>query len=129
MMLSGMHKYIIIACAICMVRPAFAEDLNDPTRPPAMEGAAGADVAQPSDLAPVLQAVTLSKSRRVAVISGQEVALGGKFGDATLIRLTDSKAVLRSPDGTLQTLSMYGRVEKKVLTPAPAKRKQRANKN
>ncbi|MCX7628536.1 MAG: hypothetical protein N2Z69_09035 [Methylophilaceae bacterium] len=108
--------------------PCGAAELQDPTRPPGMETLGGIDTPQPGAVGPVLQAVTLSKSRKVAVISGQEVPLGGRYGEAKLIRLSDSEAVLRNPDGTLQTLSMYTRVEKKVLTPAAGKRKKMADK-
>ena len=67
------------------------------------------------NVGPVLQSVTLSKRRKAATISGQEVAIGGKFGDATLIGVSDSEATLRNPDGTLQTLRMYPQIEKKVI--------------
>lgn len=90
------------------------ESLPDPTRPPdAMVGTkpAGdeADTAPPP--VPVLQSVLLSATRKVAVISGQPVALGGEFGESRLIKLTPNEAVLRK-DGVLQVLKLFPDVEK-----------------
>jgi MSHA biogenesis protein MshK len=68
---------------------------------------------------PVLQTVMMSAKRKVAVISGQVVALGEKYGDATLIRMTDSEVVLRNSDKTLQTLKMHPAVEKKEVLQKP----------
>jgi MSHA biogenesis protein MshK len=58
---------------------------------------------------------------RAAIINGQKIVLGKKYEQATLIKVTENEAVLRSPDGTTQTLSM-GKVDKKMSAPdAPTK--------
>lgn len=94
-----------------------AETLSDPTRPPpgATVSGGGAEPQEAVSAAQVLQSVTLSRQRKVATISGQEVALGGKLGDATLIAIHDSDVTLRNADGTLETLRMYPQIEKKVI--------------
>lgn len=73
--------------------------LPDPTRPPAsmidLQGPAGAAMAT----GPVLQSVLLSRERKSAIIGGERVELGGLYGDARLIRLSDSEAVLEGPEG------------------------------
>lgn len=75
------------------------EALPDPTRPPAammdLQGPAGAAVAT----GPVLQSVLLSRERKSAIIGGERVDLGGLYGDARLVRLSDSEAVLEGPEG------------------------------
>ena len=91
-----------------------AEVLPDPTRPPdVLVGAPTvgdeADIAPPP--VPVLQSILLSATRKVAVISGQPVALGERFGEARLIKLTPSEAVLQS-GGMLQVLRLFPDVEK-----------------
>lgn len=97
-----------------------AETLIDPTRPPgaAMSGEDGGEI-EPAG--PVLQSVMLSSGRKMAVISGQTVRVGEKFGDATLVRVSDQEAVLRAGDGTLQVLKMYPAVEKTVRKPVKAR--------
>lgn len=117
-------KCFIIAATVCGALPGAADVLNDPTRPPTSVATEAAEL----ETGPVLQAVSMSKTRKVAIISGQEVAIGGKYGDASLIQLSDSEAVLRSPDGTLQTLRMYSRIEKKVIVPAESKPKKKADR-
>lgn len=97
---------VLIALA---VTPAQAQGLTDPTRPPA-------SLADPSAIAepggPVLQSVMLSPTRKVAVISGEMVLLGGKYGDARLIKLTETEAVLRSGKDTT-VLRLYPQVVKR----------------
>jgi MSHA biogenesis protein MshK len=82
-------------------------------------------VATPVDAGPVLQSVMISRKKKVAVISGQEVALGKMYGDAKLVAVRDHEVDLRNPDGSLQTLQMYAGVTKTVIeakrkTPAKA---------
>lgn len=126
------NKCIIIISAVLAALPCWAEQLADPTRPPmaAAVPAATGDAQPQVDVGPVLQSVTMSKRRRHATISGQEVAIGGKFGEATLIRISDSQVTLRNPDGTLEKLHMYPQVEKKMIVPEePGAKKKTVGKN
>lgn len=120
-----LHKcFIIVGGVFYAVSGYCAEAVSDPTRPPAvaMPTQAGADAAA-GDAAPVLQSVMISRKKKVAVISGQEVALGKMYGDAKLVAVRDHEVDLRNPDGSLQTLQMYAGVTKTVLE---AKRKKPA---
>ena len=83
--------------------------LRDPTRPPE-QWMLGGDT-EPAG-GPVLQSVLLSPKRKIAVISGQAVALGERYGDATLVRLTESEAVLRN-DSESQTLKLFPSIGKR----------------
>ncbi len=94
--------------------PAFAQGLVDPTRPPSF-------TAAPSDAAPAttgaqLQSVLISPHRRLAVINGQPVALGGHVGDATLTRITETGVVLKRGD-VLETLLLLPGIAKKPAAP------------
>ena len=84
--------------------------LADPTRPPF--GAAAGGEAQPAG--PQLQSVLISPARKVAVIDGRTVPLGGKFRGATLTRITESGVELRSA-GRVEQLKLFPRVEKKPM--------------
>lgn len=89
--------------------------LADPTRPPAQVEPAPANAAANVAAAALrsgLQTVILREGHRpMAVINGVQVELGGKLGDATLIKLNEYEAVLQSPTGR-ETLRMIPGVEK-----------------
>lgn len=101
-----------------------AEALKDPTQAPVnLYGEANPADADGQALpsGPVLQSIMIGAQYRAVIINGQKIVLGKKYEQATLIKVTENEAVLRSPDGTKQTLSM-GKVEKKISAPdAPKK--------
>lgn len=73
--------------------------LVDPTRPPALVEPAPEGAATTTTQSG-LQAVILREGRKpIAVINGVQVELGGKLGDATLVKLNESEAVLQGPAG------------------------------
>lgn len=105
------NKLIFLLIVPCAAVTAGAQGLTDPTRPPgvlsgpAIDGAAGGG--------PVLQSVMLSPGRKVAVISGKMVVLGGRYGSARLVKLTESEVVLK--DGAETTvLKLFPLVEKRM---------------
>ncbi|MFA6312361.1 MAG: hypothetical protein WCV99_09710 [Sterolibacterium sp.] len=87
--------------------------LPDPTRPPVTSAepvAAGAESAPPPS---GLQTVILGRGQKpMAVINGTMVELGGKVGDATLVKLTESEAVLQGPAGKQVLHLLPGLVKK-----------------
>jgi MSHA biogenesis protein MshK len=116
--LKNIYKCFIMASGLVWAAAGCADTaINDPTRPPASAAPMGMvnGVAAPEVLGPVLQSVMISRKRKIAVISGQEVALGGTIGDAKLVAVRDHEVDLRSPDGSLQTLQMYTGVTKTVI--------------
>lgn len=103
-----------LLCALffaCCAGPALAQaaSLADPTRPPNAVSGAG-DAATPSG--PQLQSVLISPTRRIAVISGQTVTLGGRYGEATVASITESAVLLRYA-GRSETLRLIPAVEKR----------------
>jgi MSHA biogenesis protein MshK len=109
---------------------ATAQALADPTRPPGMlEAEPGAGTTS----APVLQSVMISPAARTAIIGGETVRLGGRYGEARVVKITESEVVLRSAGGT-EILRMYPGVElslPKASVPAAPKapRKSAAPRN
>lgn len=87
-----------------------AQPLADPTRPPML---IAAPESQSSASAPGqrLQSTLLSSGRRLAVIDGNAVPVGGKVGDAVVVSITDSTVVLRHGEGT-ETLTLHPSVRK-----------------
>lgn len=83
--------------------------LADPTRPPnAIAGGPGAPAVRSG---PQLQSVLISPTRRIAVISGHTVALGGKYGKATVASIIEGAVLLRYPDRR-KTLRLIPSAEK-----------------
>ncbi len=104
-----MHGLVLLMIAPWLAATAGAQAMTDPTRPPGAQSATGE-----AQTGPVLQSVMLSPARKVAVISGQVVPLGGRYGEARLVRLSESEAVLRN--GTETTvLRLYPQVEKRAV--------------
>lgn len=105
------NKLVFLLIAPCVALSAGAQGLTDPTRPPgvlsgpAVDGVAGGG--------PVLQSVMLSQGRKVAVISGEMVPLGGRYGSARLVKLTESEAVLKEGKETT-VLKLFPLVEKRM---------------
>ena len=115
----------LIALILFAVATSALAQSADPTRPPAawlapVDDAVKAGSAASGGLR--LQSVLLPQGGRpVAVIGGKTVALGGRVGDATLVRLNEREAVLRGADGVTH-LYLTPDVEKQMIeTPKPRK--------
>jgi MSHA biogenesis protein MshK len=102
--------------------------LGDPTRPPNIlpgavvvgQGTPGADAAS----LPRLQSVLISPSRRVAVIDGRTVALGGNIGGAILVQIAETHVTLRT-GGETTVLELHPGVGRKPATMRDAKKKNK----
>lgn len=87
---------------------ATAEELPDPTRPPASLTAPGTSPGQlatesrPSGL----QSTIISKSRRAAIIDGKTVELWARHGNAQLIEVNEGSIVLQGAQ-TRQVLTLF----------------------
>ena len=99
-----------VACA------ALAQALSDPTRPPTvMASPAGADGT--GSRGPHLQSVLISGTRKLAVIDGVTVPLGGRFDGATVIAIAETEVKLRHGEG-VQTLKLYPGIERQPVESA-----------
>jgi len=76
---------------------ALAQTLADPMRPPQISASEQAMVEAPQG-ASRLQSVLISPARRLAVIDGSVVALGGQVGGATVVAISETGVVLRKGD-------------------------------
>jgi MSHA biogenesis protein MshK len=105
------HLTLSLALIISLGAPStFAQGLNDPTRPP-REILGGKDFGEPpANLSPA-QVVIISTDRRQVTINGQTVALGGRYGNATLVRISDEEIVLQRPEAT-ETIKLYSSVQR-----------------
>lgn len=102
---------------------AQAQALRDPTRPPGDSGL----TVQGEEAAPAaanrLQSVLISSGRRIAVISGQAVPLGGMFGEARVVKITETEVVLKKGEET-EVLRMFPEVDKETVKRGAARNAQ-----
>jgi len=104
---------LLAAASLLALPAARAQGLVDPTRPPSASSAAG--TAQ--DDAPggaQLQSVLISQRRRLAIISGNTVALGDSVGDAKVVRITETEVVLQRGSET-EVLRLFPSVDKQPV--------------
>lgn len=88
----------------------FAGVLRDPTEVPAEVAAPIAAAGEATTPDSGLQSVIIAPGRRAAIINGQNVEQGGKYGDSRLIRVNENSVVLRGPQGK-QVLMLFPGVE------------------
>lgn len=134
-MAGGLNPGLILAALpllwLCGWSNAAVAQLADPTRP-ALSPAQAADApADPAAAAGGLQSVILRKGGRpAALINGEVVELGGKLGEARLVKIGEDAVVLRGPAGE-ETLRLTPAAEKKAVKVGSGntvKKAQRAEK-
>lgn len=107
-----MKQAVFLFTALLCALPLRAEILNDPMRPPAGLGADPVPGA-----GPVLQSVFISSEKRYAIISGERVMEGGRYGESLVSRINTNEVRLR--DGSGETvLKLYPDVHKIIVSPA-----------
>lgn len=110
--LETIYVAIIVSLFALLSGNCLAENLPDPTRPPID---AKGELLPTSDFrsGPVLQTILISPKRRAAIINGQMVALGEKYGEAKVIEINESYIVLKKGEGT-ETLRLFPNVTKRI---------------
>jgi MSHA biogenesis protein MshK len=101
-----------------------AQALGDPMRPPRDLSVADVGPAEPG-LSPA-QVVIISKDRSQATINGRTVPLGGRYGDATLVGISDEEIVLQRQNST-EVIRLYSSVERR-MRPSSERRANAAQK-
>jgi len=103
---------LLLLCAVLPV--ASAQALTDPTKPPAEISAPLTQAAAPEG--DRLQSIIISPTRRAAIINGQTVELGAKYGEAKLVEVSESGVALQGAQGR-QVLTLFPGVEIKRKEP------------
>ncbi len=100
------------------------QTLTDPTRPPL-------ELMQSATMGPAprtpLQSILLSGARKGAILNGRYVPLGGTYGKATLVKITETDVTLKSDQG-LEVLKLYPSSGKTTAAPSTEKNPQKAAK-
>jgi len=92
--------------------PVLAQGLSDPTRPPREIIGGSADTYEPAGGWSPVQVVIISKDRRQATINGRTVNLGERYGNATVVGISDEEIVLQRPEAT-EIVKLYSSVQRK----------------
>ena len=110
-----MSRILVCVAGVFLAWAAQGAPFADPTRPPdaAPGGPAPGGPAPGGSLGPRLQSVLIAPDRRLAIISGQQVRLGEKFGAGRVVRITESEVVISSGQGT-RTLKLLPGAEKRL---------------
>src|SRR3569623_96084 len=90
---------------------SLAENLLDPTRPPAALYALQGSSSSMQQSGPVLQSIFISAGKKTAIVNGHELKVGDKLGEARVAKITESEVVLQEGKST-QTLKLFPGVEK-----------------
>ena len=112
--------FCLLSSALCC-----AEDLPDPTRPPAFIAGAGAVTGRwaTGSRSSGLQSTIISESRRAAIIDGKTVELGEKHGNAWLTEVNEGSVVLKTAQAR-RVLTLFPDVKMtKAKIPDPNKTK------
>jgi MSHA biogenesis protein MshK len=109
--MTKVRAIFVLGCAT-LCSAVLAQTLSDPTRPPTVTGDASTNAEVFTG--PVLQSILISPKRRLAIISGQTVALNSKYGEQTLIKVSETEVVLRNGK-ELQTLKLFPDLDKKLV--------------
>jgi MSHA biogenesis protein MshK len=97
-MKSPIAAALVVLAIFSARQAAFAQGLSDPTRPPSFSDVPFDGAAAPSG--PVLQSIVLSPNRRLALINGKLIGIGGRVGAATLVAIEIDSVRLREGVGT-----------------------------
>ena len=93
----------VMACVLSL--NARAENLPDPTRPPAELNVVAGPAGNVEDKW-VLQSVLLSPSIKSAIIGGQTVDFGERYRGAQLVKISETEVVLQT-GSALRTLKLF----------------------
>ena len=106
-------RMLLAAMLLCAPQIAAAEPLPDPTLPAIdlnSSGTVSAPEVVPDEAVPRgLQSVIISPNYRAAIINGETVSLGGKYGDSRLVEVRENSVVLQNAQGR-RVLELFPKV-------------------
>ena len=107
------HLTLGIALAIALGTPrVLAQGLSDPMRPPREIIGESAAAYEPAGGWSPVQVVIISKDRRQATINGRTVNLGERYGNATVVGISDEVLDPDKGDAT-EVIKLYSSVNRR----------------
>jgi MSHA biogenesis protein MshK len=92
-------KILLTVLLLCATQIALAEPLPDPTLPAIDLNGSATDAVMLETAPRGLQSTIISKQYRAAIINGETVSLGGKYGDSKLVEVRENSVVLQNAQG------------------------------
>lgn len=124
---------VMVVCGLALVAAMTsvrAQPLADPTKPPPgvdQPAEAPGEVAAPA--ATGLQTIIRRQGTKpAAVINGEYVVLGGRVGEARVVRIGEDSVTLKSATGT-ETLKLAPGVDKAPAAPQGGERTKKAGES
>lgn len=112
---------LVLPLLLTVLPNAAVAQLADPTRPPVRTSGSTAETVSAEVSGSGLQSVIMRKGGRpAALINGEVVELGGKLGEARLVKVDEDSVVLLGPAGR-ETLRLMPTAEKKMKAVAAQK--------
>ena len=110
--LSGRTRlFALLGMGLAYAGAAWSQTMREPTRPP-VQFLDPADVADEATApASGLQTIKRTGKRRAALLHGEWVKPGDKFGEAVVEKIDDQSVTLHHPDGRRETIRMYPEVD------------------
>ena len=103
-----MSRSLALLSALLLAGAGHAAPFADPTQPPVFRESE----AVPLLAGPRVESILIAPDRRLAVIDGQQVTVGGRVGGNAVVRITETEVVVRGADGE-QTLRLYPELVRK----------------
>ena len=94
------RRLVYISLIGCFGVSATALALNDPTRPTDPSAYFGGSTSG-NETGWSLQSILTASDRRIAVINGTRVREGDRIGSARVVRIQDSRVLLKTGEGML----------------------------
>ena len=104
--------FMAAAAATLSMASVQAQALTDPTRPPHADPAGS--LQDSAVQGTQLQSVLISPTRRLAIINGTMVPLGGMLGESKVVKITETEVVLQKGSET-EVLKLFPGVEKQPI--------------
>jgi MSHA biogenesis protein MshK len=116
--LTSARLLCVLVVAAASQAAAAQAGLPDPTRPPTGSADEAVRAGGTHDGKPAhrLQSVLISPDRKLAVIDGRTVPLGGRIDDALVVAITENGVTLRRA-GQTEVLPLNAGVQKKEVQP------------
>lgn len=118
---------VMIVCGLALfaaMTVAGAQGLADPTKPPAgidQPAAAAAEAGAEKAAAGLQTIIRREGEKPAAVINGEYVVLGGRVGDARVVRIGEDSVTLKGATGT-EVLKLAPGIEKSASPPTKVRK-------
>lgn len=92
-----MSRLFLLAAGFLASGVVLCAPFADPTRPATASESAGGLAG--TEAGPRVESILIAPDRRLAIINGETVTLGGRIADGEVVRINESEVVVRGAEG------------------------------